>query len=181
MKIRTGSHYLAMAALILMAALAVPEAAPNSCAGYGPGCFKGTFQGEDAHLRVEPGATSVVISTTATGTATHLGRFTLRREITGDLTNLSATGSAEWIAANGDSIVTTISGQAIPSDVGGGSLKVTEVHVITGGTGRFTGVQGRFTVELFHRFEISGVVGDIETHDIFGSFHETVAFPRGRG
>jgi hypothetical protein len=180
MQIRTRFLYLEMAAMILTAALAVPEAAASSCADFAPGCFKGTFQGEDTHLTLPAGAPIVVINTTATGTGTHLGRFTLRREITGDLTNFSATGSAEWIAANGDSIYTTISGQAELSDIGGGSLRVTEVHTITEGTGRFTGIQGSFTVELFHILEVSSVAGDIETHDIFGSFHGAIAFPRGR-
>jgi len=88
--------------------------------------------------------------------------------------NFSATGSAEWIAANRDSIYTTIVGQAELSDLPGGFLRVTETHTITGGTGRFAGAQGSFTVELFHKLEPSGVVGGVESHDIFGSFHGTV-------
>ena len=98
-----------------------------------------------------PGATTVVIRTTATGIGTHLGQFSLIREITGNLVNFTATGSAHWIAANGDSIYTTIVGQAELSDIPGGFLKVTEIHTITGGTGRFAGAQGSFTVELFHK------------------------------
>jgi hypothetical protein len=159
---------------MLTAALAAPAAAQTSCAG---GCFKGTFQGEDALDTLPPGATTVAIHTTATGTATHLGQFSLIREVTGNLTNFTATGSAQWIAANRDSIYTTVFGQAEPSDVNGGSLKVTEVHIITGGTGRFTGAQGSFTVVLFHKFEPSGVAGGVETHDIFGSFHGTITSP----
>ncbi len=98
MQIRNRFFYLEMAAMILTAALAVPEAAPSSCADFAPGA-SGAFQGEDTHLTLPPGAPTVVINTAATGTGTHLGRFTLRREITGDLTNFSAAGSAEWIAA----------------------------------------------------------------------------------
>jgi hypothetical protein len=101
----------------------------------------------------------------------------LIREVTGNLTNFTAAGSAQWIAANRDSIYTTVFGQAELSDVGGGSLKVTEVHMITGGTGRFTGAQGSFTVVLFHKLEPSGVAGGVETHDIFGSFHGTMTSP----
>ena len=138
--------YLPMAAMILTAVLANPAAAQTSCAGSAPGCFKGTFQGQDAHDVLPPGATTVVISTTATGTGTHLGRFSLIREITGNLVNFTQTGSAHWNAANGDNIDTTLVGQAELSDIPGGFLKVTEIHSITGGTGRFTGAEGGFTV-----------------------------------
>jgi hypothetical protein len=48
-----------------------------------PGCFKGTFQGQDTHDILPPGATTVAIRTTATGTGTHLGRFLLIRGVTG--------------------------------------------------------------------------------------------------
>jgi hypothetical protein len=169
--------YLPMAAMILTAVLANPAAAQTSCAGSAPGCFKGTFQGQDAHDVLPPGATTVVISTTATGTGTHLGRFSLIREITGNLVNFTQTGSAHWIAANGDNIDTTLVGQAELSDLPGGFLKVTEIHTITGGTGRFTGAEGSFTVELFHKLEPSGVSGGVQTNDIFGSFHGTITSP----
>ena len=178
MTTRTRSQiYVSIAAMILTAALAVPAAAQTSCADVAPGCFKGTFQGQDAHDTLPPGATSVVIRTTATGIGTQLGRFSLNREVTGNLLNFSAAGSAHWVAANGDSIYTTVVGQAELSDLPGGFLKVTEIHTITGGTGRFTGAQGSFTVELFHKLEASGVAGGVETHDIFGSFHGTITFP----
>ena len=177
MTIRTRSQiYLSIAAMIMTAALAVPAAAQTSCAEFAPGCFRGIFQGEDAHDILAPGATSVVIRTTATGVGTRLGRFSLNREITANLVNFSAAGSAQWVAANGDSIYTTVVGQAEPSDLPGGFLKVTEHHTITGGSGRFTEAQGSFCVELFHRLEASGAAGGVETHDVFGSFHGTITF-----
>jgi hypothetical protein len=177
MTTRTRSRiYVSIAATILTAALAVPVAAQTSCTDSGPGCFKGIFQGEDAHDTLAPGATSVVIRTTATGVGTRLGRLSLNREVTGNLLNFSAAGSAQWVAANGDSIYTTVVGQAEPSDLPGGFLKVTEHHTITGGSGRFTEAQGSFCVELFHRLEASGAAGGVETHDVFGSFHGTIAF-----
>jgi len=158
--------YLPIAAIILTAALAVPAAAQKQVP------FKGTFQGQDAHDTLPPGATTLVIRTTATGTGTLLGQFSLLREITANLVNFSSTGSAQLIAANGDTIYTTILGQAELSDLPG-FLEVTEIHTITGGTGRFTGAQGSFTVELFHKLEPSGVVGGVQTHDIFGSYEGT--------
>ena len=167
---------MSIAATILTAALAVPVAAQTSCPEFAPGCFKGTFQGQDAHDTLAPGATSVVISTTATGVGTRLGRVSLDREVTGNLLNFTAAGSAQWVAANGDLIYTSVFGQAELSDLPGGFLKVTETHTITGGTGRFTGALGSFTVELFHELQASGVAGGVETHDIFGSFHGTITF-----
>src|SRR6185436_7064793 len=101
MNTRTRSQvYLSTAAAILTTALAVPAAAQPSCAGLAPGCFKGAFQGQDAHDTLPPGATSVLISTTATGVGTKLGRFSMEREVTGNLLNFSASGSAECVAAN---------------------------------------------------------------------------------
>ena len=167
--------YLSIAATILTAALAVP-AAQSSCPDYAPVCFEGTFQGQDAHDTLAAGATSVVIRTTATGVGTRLGRFTLDRDVTGNLLDFSAAGSAHWVAANGDLIYTTVSGSAVLSDLPGGYLKVTETHTITGGTGRFAGAQGDFEVELFHKLEVSGVAGGVETHDVFGSFRGSLNF-----
>ena len=177
MTTRTRSQiYVSIAAMILTTAAAVPAAAQTSCADVASGCFRGTFQGQDAHDTLPPGATSVVIRTTATGVGTRLGRFSLNREVTGNLLNFTAAGSAQWVAANGDSIYTTVVGQAEPSDLPGGFLKVTEHHTITGGSGRFTEAQGSFCVELFHRLEASGAAGGVETHDVFGSFHGTLNF-----
>jgi hypothetical protein len=176
---RTHLSLTIAAAVILTAALASPAEAQISCGDSAPGCFRGVFQGRDAHDILAPGAPSVVIRTTATGTGAHLGRFSLVREITGSLVDFSATGTAQWIAANRDSIYTTIVGQAEPSDLPGGFLKITEIHTVIGGTGRFTGVEGSFTVEFFHKLEASAVVGGVETHDIFGSFHGTIVSPRG--
>jgi hypothetical protein len=176
--ISSTNLYLPIVAMILTVALVNPAAAQTSCVRHASGCFKGIFQGQDAHDTLLPGATTVTIRTTATGTGTHLGRFSLVREVTGSLVDGRATGWARWIAANGDRIYTTIDGQADLSDLAGGFLKVVETHTVTGGTGRFSGAQGTFTVELFHELEASLVAAGVEWHDIFGSFHETIASPR---
>jgi hypothetical protein len=168
MKTMTRSNvYLPMAAMILMAAFALPAAAQKQVP------FKGMFYGQDAHdTPLPPGATTVVIRTITAGNGTgHLNRFLLVREITGDLLTLTHTGSAQWIAGNGDSIDTTVVAvrPAVLSD-NGDYFIFTETHTITGGTGRFKGAQGSFEVELMHRLERSGVAGGFETHDASGSF-----------
>ena len=150
--------YLPMAALIL-AALAIPAAAQQQVP------FKGTFQGSD---RV-PCPPTASICTTATGTGTHLGNFSFKQEVTVGA-NLTDTGSAHWIAANGDSIDTTVVGSAVPGPV---FFTVTEIHAITGGTGRFSGAQGTFTV---HRTHIVAPSAD-GTHVTFGWFEGTISSP----
>src|SRR5437764_1353247 len=126
--------YLTMAGMILTAAIAVPAAAQNQVP------FKGTFQGNDT---VSRSPVAALLRTTATGTGTHLGQFSFTQELTLNDANITDIGSGQWIAANGDSIYTTVAGSAIPGDV---VFTITEIHTITGGTGRFSGAQGSFTV-----------------------------------
>lgn len=166
-----ASIYLPMAAMIMTAIIAVPVAAQQQIP------FKGIFQGQDSHDILAPGDTAVVIRTTAKGTGTHLGQFQLTREITGNLVNFTDTGTAQWAAPNGDSIDTTVAGQAELSEAPAGYLKVTEIHTVIGGTGRFTGAQGSFIVELWHKLEPSEVADGVQTHDIFGAFHGAISSP----
>ena len=157
MKTITRSRiYLPMAAMILTAALAIPAAAKQQVP------FKGTFQGKDAVNRP-------TITTSGTGTGTHMGVFSLTQE-----TSLTAlTGSAHWVAANGDSIDSTFVVSADFSTYSLGYITVTEIHTITSGTGRFTGAQGSFTLERTH---IVATSAD-GTHVTFGSFHGTITSP----
>ena len=164
MKSITRSNiYLPMAAVILTAALAVPAAAQNQLP------FKGTLQGNDT-VSPGPSPNTALLRTTATGTGTLLGQFSFTQELIINGANLTDTGSAQWIAANGDSIYTTVVGSAIPGDV---VFTVTEIHNITGGTGRFSGVQGSFTVHRTHVVAPS----DDGTHVTFGWFEGSITSP----
>ena len=149
--------YLPITAMILTAALAIPAAAQQQVP------FMGTFQGSDT---VTPPAT---ISTNATGAGTHLGKFSFNQQTTVS-SPASATGSARWMAANGDSIDSTSVVSAIPGPV---VWTVTEIHTITGGTGRFTGAQGSFTLHRKHVVALS----DDGTHVTFGWFEGTITSP----
>ena len=137
MKTITRSIYLPMAAMILTAALAVPAAAQRQVP------FKGAMQGHDFDIAFTN--TTVTVLTVGTGIGTHLGQFSFTQTVTVDFATLTATGSAHLIAANGDSISTTVtgSGQVIEP----GLFRIGEVHTITAGTGRFAGAQGSFTVD----------------------------------
>jgi hypothetical protein len=163
MTTRTRSHHdVSIAAMILTAALAVPAAAQQVP-------FKGTFQGNDT-VSPGPSPNTALLSTTAAGTGTLLGQFSFTQELTIDGVNLTDTGSAHWIAANGDSIDTTVVGSAIPGDV---VFTVTEIHTITGGTGRFSGCEGSFTVHRTHVVALS----DDGTHLTSGWFEGTITSP----
>jgi hypothetical protein len=159
MKITRSKIYLPMAAMILTAALVVSAAAPKQIP------FKGTIQ---AHETDTPqGGGTVSASGSGTGIGILLGEFSFTYELTITLANGTATGSAHFVAANGDSIDTTIAGSSEPTGTPG-VLSITEIETITGGTGRFAGAQGSFTVERL----VSAATGSTS-----GSFHGTIASP----
>ena len=155
--ITTSNIYLPMAAMILTAALAVPAAAQKQVP------FKGALQGNDT----DTGPTTV--ATRGTGIGTHLGQFTFTLEITVNIAVLTDTGSAHFIAANGDTIDATFVGSAEPTVTPDGVVfSITEIYTITGGTGRFAGAQGSFIVER---------LADPNKFVTSGSFHGTISPP----
>jgi hypothetical protein len=161
MKTITRSNiYLPMAAMILTAALALAQAPQKQV------LFKGTMQGLDVHLGM-PSPGIGLLGTSGTGIGTLIGQFSFDQKSTVNLANGALEGSAHWIAANGDSIDTTITGSVEPTatpDV----FSFTETNKIIGGTGRFAGAQGSFTVERL----ANGV-----TFLTSGSFHGTITPP----
>jgi hypothetical protein len=160
MKITKRSNiYLPMAAMILTAALAMTAVAQNQVP------FKGAMQGNDTDTAFTN--TTVTVLTVGTGVGTHVGQFSFTQQITVNFADGTDTGSAHWIAANGDSFDTTIAGSSEPTDTPG-VISITEIHTITGGTGRFAGAQGSFTMERM----ASGI-----TFLTSGSFHGTVTSP----
>ena len=135
--------YLPMAALIVTAALTLPASAQQQVP------FKGTFQGSDA-------VTPPILTESNTGIGALLGQFSS----TAVFSFSGGLGSAQWIAANGDRIETTFVASAVTVDMAlcqvvgaqpeDSYRKITQVHTITGGTGRFAGVQGNFTLTKYH-------------------------------
>jgi len=159
--------YLPMAAMILTT-LAIPAAAQQQAP------FKGTFQGNDT---VAP----PTLTQSITGIGALVGQFSSTTVLT--LTVSPPTGPAHWVAANGDSIDTTVVGSpkdvlmsrcqvvgAQPEDT---YTKVTQIHTITGGTGRFAGVQGSFILTLYHDV----VPRSDGTHGTCGSYSGTITLP----
>ncbi len=105
--------------------------------------FKGSVEAVESYAIDFP---TMLVDTTGSGQATHLGRFTVTWEFTVNLLEGSGVGSAHFIAANGDSLFTTSLGQGDPTDTPNIN-RVVEQHTITGGTGRFAGATGSFTLE----------------------------------
>ena len=165
--ITRSNIYLPMAAMILTAALALPAAAQNLVP------FKGALQGTD-----RDGALNfpiLQVFTNGAGTGTLLGEFSYSQENAVNVTNGTGAGSIHWIAANGDTIETTFTGVGGPTDapplcpgLGDTFFRITEMHTITGGTGRFAGARGSFMVER----QASPV-----TFKTCGSFQGTITSP----
>ena len=133
--------YLSGAMMILIATLAVPALAQVT--------FDGAIQGHERDI--PKGATQSTFGT-VTGIVRNLGQLSLTYDDTINLTTGKGTGSGVLlIGKSGDSIFTTVSGQFTPPFTPPGSTlsvpRITEAYTITGGTGRFKGATGQFTVE----------------------------------
>ena len=164
MKTITRSNiYLPMAAMILTAALAVPAAAQKLVP------FEGAIQqGQDVDLAGGPPPITVVVKASGTGIGTLVGQLSFTQVTTVNFANNTSAGSGQWIAANGDSIYTTVVGVRAVVDTTRGVITITEINTITGGTGRFAGAQGSFTVVR---------LANVVTLAFTGSFHGTITPP----
>jgi hypothetical protein len=89
----------------------------------------------------------VSLLTEGTGNATHLGRFTVEIAHVVNTVARTLTGSYEFTAANGDTLIADVTGQFGPTLENPRVLLSVETATITGGTGRFAGATGSFTVE----------------------------------
>jgi len=157
-----ASISLAVAAMLLTVALAVPAAAQKQVP------FKGSLQGQETDTpQGGPPPTTLNADGNTTGIATHIGQFSFTYQLTVTLATATATGSGHLIAANGDSIYTTIAGtlEMTPTP---GVASITEINTITGGTGRFAAAQGSFTVER---------LVNLATGFTSGSLHGTITSP----
>jgi hypothetical protein len=159
---QSKSVNLLIAALILTTALAVPAAAQKLVP------FNGAMQGHETDTpQGGPPPTTLLADGSVRGIATLVGQFSLTYTLTVNLADGTATGSAQLIAANGDSIITTIVGSSEPSGTPG-VLSVTEINTVTGGTGRFAGATGSFTTMR---------LVNVATGLTSGSFHGMITSP----
>ena len=99
--------YLQMTALFLTAALADPGAAGKAVP------FRGTIQAVETYDVQFP---ALFAHGSGAGQATHLGRFAVTYEFEINIPTATGAGPAHFVAANGDSLFTEVSGQANPTD-----------------------------------------------------------------
>jgi hypothetical protein len=104
--------------------------------------FRGSYQQTETGEPQSP--TTLIVTGTAVGTATNLGRYTMSFTALVDLTAGTGVGDNIFVAANGDRLFCTSSGQVTPT-AEPGVLSIADSFSITGGTGRFEGATGNFS------------------------------------
>jgi hypothetical protein len=156
-------HSFAATGLALAALAVLGLTGPAAAGDQVP--FKGSLDGVVTITPLPPPFVSVLVN--ATGNATQLGQFTLAIPHTVNRANRTATGSYQFVAANGDTLTASFSGQATPTATPG-VLYIEETATVTGGTGRFAGASGSFlSARLFNTI----------TGRTSGSFQGTISSP----
>jgi hypothetical protein len=156
MKRHTSAASLVLGLLSVLA-LAGPAAAREAKP------FRGSYE---ASFTVTPAAPPFIDALLeGSGHANHLGRFTVIEPHHVNLETATGTGTFTFVAANGDTLTADVTAQAFPTD-DPDVLFVVEHATITGGTGRFAGATGSFTVER---------VQDIPTSTVSSSFTGTLS------
>jgi hypothetical protein len=161
----------AMSSILIVATPAMIVAillALSAAAGQKLVPFKGSLQGAEIDTpEGGPPPTTLTVNGNTTGLGTHVGQFAFSYQLTVTLATGHATGTGHLVAANGDSIDTTIEGQGTETDTPNVD-SIVEMNAITGGTGRFSGAQGNFTVER---------LVNLATGVTSGSFQGTITSP----
>jgi hypothetical protein len=127
--------------------------------------FKGSLQGVETTTSVNPPFLTILGEWT--GNANPLGPFTVENPHTVNLGDMTGIGSFAFTAANGDTVTADETGLAALTGTPG-ILFIVEQATITGGTGRFAGATGSFTVERLL---------DRATGVTTGSFAGTISSP----
>lgn len=163
--------YLQMAAICLTAALSSAVSAAETP-------FKGKLEGNYTST-FDPGPPSTAtLDGTGTGTATKLGRFTYKFPHTVNFGTMPeiGLGTYTFTAANGDTLFAESTGSSTPVEPG--IVLVVENAVITGGTGRFSGAQGEFTITRLN-INVSGTIFGNSSGITIGFFEGTITSPGG--
>ncbi len=126
--------------LVVAVAVSLASIAVSAVAAETP--FKGTVNAVETGQVVFP---IRFLDREGTGTATYLGRYTEHVVMQINVLTMTSTGAATFTAANGDTLTASVAGQA--TRTGPTMLSIVEIYTITGGTGRFAGATGNFTLE----------------------------------
>lgn len=107
---------------------------------------------------------TVLVTAAGTGVASHLGAFFMSSPHLTYLDTFAVEGTQEFVAANGDKLNATISGQLLPNAEG--NLEAKLAGIVTGGTGRFSGTTGHYT---FHIIAVPVDFGFNSTATFYGA------------
>lgn len=163
-----ASFSLMMAVVLLTTATAYSKRVENS-APRNRISFEGYLQGTETDVLQGSPPTAIAVDAMIPGLATHLSEFTLNYQVTVSLSDGSAAGSGELVAADGDRVFVSITGQDEPTDDATPNINsIVEIDSITGGTGRFAGAKGGFTVRRLI---------NLATGFTSGTVHGTIMLP----
>ena len=129
--------------------------------------FKGTLDATADITFYPPPATFFDVLLQGSGTASHLGRFTLVAPHRVDTNTGGAAGTFTITAANGDRLTGDFTGASTPIELPN-LFAIVETARITGGTGRFTGATGGFIMKR---------VVDLSSPFTSGTFEGTISSP----
>ncbi len=159
-------------ALTMAFVLFTSAAAYSKAVGEGPNkriSFEGYLQGTETDTLQGSPPEDIAVDGMIPGLATHLSEFTLNYQVTVSLSDGSAKGAGELVAADGDRIFVSIAGQTEATDSDTPNINsIVEIDGITGGTGRFAGAKGGFTVRRLI---------DLATGFTSGTIHGTIILP----
>ena len=133
--------------------------------------FKGSLQGPFIITPLTPPEAHVLIE--GTGNATHLGRFTVEIPHLVSFATFTGSGTYVFTAANGDTLTADFTGVATPTG-NPDELAIVENAIVTGGTGRFQGATGSFTVVRLA--QLAGPTAGVTT----GSFSGSIVFSKAK-
>jgi hypothetical protein len=109
--------------------------------------FEGYLQGTETDVLQGYPPDAIAVVGMIPGLATHFSEFTLNYQVTVSLSDGSAKGTGELVAADGDRVFVSIAGQTEPTDDDTPNVNsIVEIDSIAGGTGRFAGAKGGLTV-----------------------------------
>jgi hypothetical protein len=151
----------------LMTAIFLTVALASSAVEAGVIQINGTVAGSESVVPFPNPAEGFYVNGSVTSTDTQLGPFTLFYTAPVDFAFFGTTpetaGAIRLVvgdAANGDSILTSYLGNN-PGSCANGDLDLVETHTIVGGTGRYAGARGSFTLDRCLNFDTGETSGTI--------------------
>jgi hypothetical protein len=118
--------------------------------------FKGSFT-RSSTAEPCPPPPAFTINATATGNATHVGSFTARS--VDNVTGTSAIGTWDFTSSDGDQLLSETEGVENAFEPPNVS-RVTLRARIVGGTGRFAGASGQFTMQFAEAIDFAACSGE---------------------